>query len=100
MENYLKLAEDAKQKKAHVAVVMNYRSAAEQATEPATVEEIVGLAVDYAGCLKKQTDQKAVYDWAQGVVESRLSETELVKKVELAMQKLGGQENDTTSIAA
>ncbi|MCK4590025.1 MAG: hypothetical protein KAT77_06275 [Nanoarchaeota archaeon] len=93
--NYLELAEQAKGEKAHVAVVMYYRNAVEQAVEPATVEAIIGSAVEYAGCLKKPTDQQAVYDWAQGITTG----TELVEKINTAMQELGGKENDTTPTA-
>ena len=96
---YLELAEQAKKEKAHVAVVMHYRNAVEEAAEPATIEAIVGSAVDYAGCLKKETDQRAVYEWAQRIAQSKLPGTELGKKVELAMQELGEKENDTRSTA-
>ena len=87
--------EQAKEDKAHVAVVMHYRTAVDEAQDDTIVKDMLCQAVEYAGLLKKPTDQKAVYSWAQEVIESKFGETELTEKVNQEMKKLEEKENAT-----
>lgn len=72
VDEYVKMAEEAAGNGAHVAVLMNYRSAIETAVEQAGYCSdtprpdpafLLLVAISYAQRLKKSDDRGAVADW-------------------------------------
>lgn len=66
------LARSSGKENAHVAALMNYRSAASVTTSDSTVVNIVQEAQMYATGLKKQIDREAVDVWAREALDATL----------------------------
>ncbi|MBI2574959.1 hypothetical protein HYV82_03670 [Candidatus Woesearchaeota archaeon] len=94
LQEYVRMAEQVGQGGAHVAAVMNYRTAAGLAASREELRGVLGALIEYAGRLKKPEDQLAVYSWGKDIIETGLEgdplETlvkELIGKVKAEQQK-------------
>lgn len=94
LQEYVRMAEQAGEKGAHVAAVMNYRTAAGLTESREELRGVLDAVIEYAGRLKKTEDQLAVYSWGAAVIATGLKgdplETlvqELIGKAEAEKQK-------------
>lgn len=69
VDEYVKMAEEAAGNGAHVAVLMHYRSAVEQAGYGSNSAPVLLAAVQYAQRLKKGDDRAAIAGWGIGALE-------------------------------
>lgn len=98
VQECIEMARQAAEQKAHVAVAMNYRTAADLAESDTQLAEIVHLAADYAANLKKPMDRRAMYEWGQEVIVKRLPGNPLEDLLtELIEQSNGGEKNANTT---
>ena len=101
VEEYVKLAEEAQQDGAHVAVLTYYGRAIEEMEHGKNgyginTAEILLAAVQYAQRLKKERDRKAIARWSLEVVQ-RIQSTDLVAIItkEIAKLQLQGDKHAT-----
>ncbi|MBI4451900.1 hypothetical protein HY637_00590 [Candidatus Woesearchaeota archaeon] len=98
VDEYVRLAQEAQQDGAHVAVFIYYRTAIERIGYDTRTGDNTGAlnlllaSVKYAQNLKKEKDRKAVAQWSQEIVK-RMSRSELVEIIKQEIAKLGVGKN-------
>jgi len=106
IDEYVRMAEDAQQDNAHVAVLTYYRTAIEETGYCQNAAPILLAALEYAQQLKKERDRQAIRQWSQGVmqkiapieaVQRALLPNGLVERIGQEIEKLQrGNKNATT----
>ena len=107
VEEYVRMAEQAQEDGAHVAVLMHYRNAIELTRMCATdtacnyrvdAEPILLAAVEYAQRLKKDRDKRAVVLWGQETA-GKIIPGGLCERIgqELVKLRNGGEKDAGTS---
>src|SRR3989344_538969 len=104
-DEYLSRARTAQEAGAHVAVLMYYRSAADNAWNglnkswyTAARESLTGIVQEtavYAARLKKPEDRQAVHDWASCIATCTLKDEELGAKINSLLDEKRGETNAT-----
>lgn len=94
VEEYVKMAEEAQEDNAHVAVLTHYRDAIEETGYGSNAAPVLLAAMQYAKRLKKEKDRKAVADWGLRAIE-KIKPVPLEETINQEIKKLqiGGNEN-------
>lgn len=98
VDEYVRMAEEAQEDGAHVAVLMNYRSAIEAMESTGDSASYLLTAIQYAQGLKKEGDRTAIVNWGQEVLEivNPGADLEATIKQEIAKLQTIGNENVTS----
>lgn len=93
VDEYVRVAQEAQQDGAHVAVLMNYRTAIDTLGYNPQTAPILLEAVRYAQGLKKERDRLAVAQWGLSVQGKMAMESDLVTTIrqEIAKLQAGGR---------
>ncbi|MEA2036936.1 MAG: hypothetical protein U9O94_05470 [Nanoarchaeota archaeon] len=70
VDEYVKMAEEAQQDNAHVAVLTNYRNAMDQTGYDSNAVPILVTALGYARKLKKKLDRESIAQWGRESLHS------------------------------
>jgi len=97
VDEYVNMAEDAAEERAHVAVLTYYNFALEETRYSSNAAHVLLAATQYAQRLKKDRDREAVAKWGKIALDRMKPNTDLAGAInqEITKLQIGGKENVT-----
>ena len=100
VEDYVRMAEEAKKDGSHVGVITNYRNALDDAGYSSDLAYILSAAVAHAANLKKARDREAIAQWGESALQKMKPDATLadainreIGQLRIAAVKPAGEQN-------